>query len=157
MKRTRRAVLGVLAASAMLGAAQPASGQVIESDCLVAGGGRIVAANGDQATFGGSAATQRARVGQEVYIDHGPVTQLRFRSLVTTAVVCDLDARRAEIIGTGEVVTDLGVPQIVQYRIAVFAPNNRGGSPDFYRITLSNGYDSGEQPVLQGNINLIAR
>jgi hypothetical protein len=146
-----------VAALAIAGAgAQPAGAQILPpAECVVSGGGQIVAANGDMANFGGSASTERSHLGHEVYIDHGPATEFRFRSLVMTAVVCDPDARRADLVGTGEVLTGLG-QQIVEYRIAMFVPNNRGGTPDFYRITLSPPfpYDSGLQPVERGNITL---
>ena len=150
--RVRMGFGAAVAALAIAGAgAQPAGAQLF-AECVVSGGGQILAANGDMANFGGSASTQRPQLGHEVYIDHGPATEFRFRSLVMTAVVCDPDARRAELIGTGEVLTGLG-QQIVQYRIVMFAPNNRGGVPDFYRIMFP-GYDSGQQPVEHGNITL---
>jgi hypothetical protein len=95
--------------------------------------------------------TDRVPQGSEVYIDHGPATPLRFTALTVTAVVCDPDARRAEITGTGEVWTELGT-ELVAYTIGVFATGSGGDATDTYHITLSNGYDSGEQPVLRGNI-----
>jgi hypothetical protein len=156
MRARLGAVGGVLVSAIALAGASPAAAQFVGPDCLESGGGQIVAANGDDATFGGSSATDRVASNQ-VYIDHGPATGFSFHSITQAAMLCDLDARRAEITGTGQVRTQLGPPQIVGYRIAIFAPNNRAGSPDFYRITLTNGYDSGEQPVDHGNINLRAR
>lgn len=153
MRAGQRAVIAALAAVSALGAAQPASAQVFPNDCMVSGGGQITAANGDQATLGGMADSDRL-IAHEVYVDHGPATDLRFRSLTLNAMVCDLDAHTAEFTGQGRVETAFGVGELVQYRIEIFAPNNRGGLPDFYRITLSNGYDSGEQPVLRGNLVL---
>lgn len=132
-------------------AAAPADAQVI-TECTVSGGGRIIAASGDEATFGGHATSQGVVMGNEVYIDHGPATPVRFRSLTVTAVVCNLDARRAEIFGTGQVDTALGT-QLVGYRIAVVAVRSIAQVPDFYRITFP-GYDSGEQPVEHGNITI---
>ena len=152
MRGRIRLVQGAAAAAlAIAGAAAPPAGAQIVTDCTISGGGRILAANGDEATFGGSASSMRRQLANEVYIDHGPVTPLRFRSLFTTVVMCNLDARRGEIVGTGEVHTELGV-QLVEYRIAVFVPTSNANLPDFYRITLSNGYDSGEQPVERGNL-----
>lgn len=152
-RRVRMGQCAAVAALAMAAAGAPPAGAQIVDDCRVSGGGRILAANGDQATFGGSVSSLRPPLatGHEVYLDHGPVQPLRFRSLTVTAVVCNLDARRAEIIGTGEVQTVFG-QQPVEFRIAVFVPTSNVNLPDFYRITLSNGYDSGEQPVLQGNL-----
>jgi hypothetical protein len=154
MKSRMRAGFGAVAAAVAVaaGVAQPAGGQLI-LDCTVSGGGRLLTASGDQATFGGSASSEGVVRGHEVYIDHGPATPIQFRSLVVTAVVCNLDARRAEIVGTGEVQTGFST-QIVQFRIAVLAVQPQSQVPDTYRITLSNGYDSGEQPVLAGNITM---
>jgi hypothetical protein len=159
MRAGHRAVIGALVAMGALAMAQPANAQFFPSDCRVSGGGQIVSATGDRATFGGSAVREgpTAARGHEVFIDHGPATELRFRSLTVNAMVCNLDARTAVLTGQGRVETDLGLGEIVQYRIEVFAPNNRGGSPDFYRITLSNGYESGFQPVVHGNIVLQER
>ncbi len=152
MRIRHLAVLGVVASIAALGAAPSASGQFFPSDCRVSGGGQLLGENGERATFGGSAEREgpTAARGHEVYVDHGLVTELRFRSLTVAAMTCNLDARTAEITGQG-VVDANGVQEIVQYKIEVFAPNNRTGSRDFYRITLSNGYDSGLRPVI-GNI-----
>ena len=160
MKARNLAALGVLASTVALGAAQPASAQFFPSDCMESGGGQIIAANGDPATFGGNASSERrsaTRLGNQVYVDHGPFTTMRFRSITMDAMVCNLDARTAEMSGERRVTTGLGTEQPVDYQIEVFAPNNRGGLPDFYRITLSNGYNSGLQPVVHGNINLVER
>ena len=160
MRGMHRAAIGALASVAVMGAAQPASAQFFPGDCMESGGGQIIAANGDPATFGGNASSERrsaTRLGNQVYIDHGPATALRFRSLTMDQMTCNLDARTAEMSGEGRVSTQLGPDQPVEYTIEVFAPNNRGGLPDFYRITLSNGYDSGFQPVVHGNINLTER
>jgi hypothetical protein len=152
----RAACAAALAAGAIAaGGAQPAGGQLF-FDCTVSGGGRLLAASGDHATFGGSASTQGVTRGHEVYIDHGPITPIQFRSLVITAVVCNPDARRAEIVGTGEVQTELG-RELVEFKIAVLAVQPQSQVPDTYRITLSNGYDSGEQPVIAGNITMHSR
>jgi hypothetical protein len=150
--RTRLLGAVALTIAFALAAAQPAPAQVLTFDCEVADGGRIVAANGDDATFGGSASTVRS-LAHQVYVDHGPVSPFRFRSLTLTATVCDPDGRRAELYGTGRVDFALGMDQIVEYRIAV-ADVGEGRRFDAYRITLSNGYDSGEQLVRQGNVQI---
>jgi hypothetical protein len=135
-----------------LGSAQPAAGQVFSPPCFESGGGRIVAANGDQATFGGSGSNVGTPdTGHQIYVDHGPATQLRFASITTVFVLCDPDGRHAEIVGTGRVDTTEAPEQIVQYRIEVFDRQ----TTDFYRITFG-AYDSGLQPVI-GNINVHAR
>jgi hypothetical protein len=156
MRAGTRAGVGALVAVAAFAAATPANAQFFPGECMVSGGGQITAANGDQATLGGMADSDKL-VAHEVYVDHGPATQLRFRSLTLNAMICNLDARTAELTGQGRVDTGSALDQLVQYRIEIFAPNNRGGVPDFYRITLSNGYDSGQQPVLRGNLVLHER
>jgi hypothetical protein len=160
MRARHRAAIGAVASMAALGIAQPASAQFFPSDCMESGGGQIITADGDPATFGGNASTERrsaTRLGNQVYIDHGPVTPLRFRSITLDRMVCNLDARTAEMSGEGRVTTALGPEQPVDYEIEVFAPSNQSSLPDFYRITLSNGYTSGFQPVVHGNINLVER
>lgn len=132
-------------------AAAPADAQ-LNTDCTVNGGGTINAASGDEATFGGHATSQGVVMGNEVYIDHGPATPVRFQSLTVTGVVCNFDARRAEIVGMGRVDTGLGT-QVLPYRIAVVAVPPFAQVPDFYHITFP-GYDSGEQPVEHGNITI---
>jgi hypothetical protein len=110
----------------------------------VTGGGRIVAANGDKATFGGNA-HGTGPSGQEEYQAHGPATTINVHSLTVLAVVCSADRMSASIFGTATVngsgsydfridVKDLGEP----------------GRNDRYRIRLSNGYDSGDQQLLPG-------
>jgi hypothetical protein len=157
MKRTHRAVIGVLVSTAALAAAGPASGQVV-NDCMESGGGKIVAASGDDATFGGNATfTGGVSVAHQVYVDHGPATELRFRSLTANLVFCNLDAHTAEMTGQGVASTPLGVDQLVQYRISVTGNRPIAQAGDRYRIMLSNGYDSGDQPVVHGNINVVGR
>jgi hypothetical protein len=125
---------------------------------MVSDGGQILTAAGSPATFGGSASSTRGvQLGHQVYIDRGPVTGFRFRSITMTAMLCNADARRAEMYGTGEVTTQLGLSQPVEYRIAVLGVRSTSQVPDTYRITLSNGYDSGEQPVEHGQIEVSAR
>jgi hypothetical protein len=158
MKVRIGAIHGALALALLLVAisAQPASAQVFFPPCFVSDGGRITAANGDEASFGGSAATERAQLGHQVYVDHGPLTAFRFMSLTMTTLLCDPDGRRAEMHGTGTVTTATGAEQIVAYRIEM-ADFTDGRLADLYRITLSNGYDSGPQPVVQGNIQVMGR
>jgi hypothetical protein len=147
MKRTFQ---GALAAAAIaLATSQPAHAQFFPGECAVSGGGQIVSPSGDRATFGGTADSERL-LAHEVYVDHGPATELRFRSLTMNAMICNLDARTVEFTGQGVATTALGVEQPVQYRIEMIARR----FSDAYRITLSNGYDSGLQPVLHGNIIL---
>jgi hypothetical protein len=112
--------------------------------CKVTGGGRILAADGDKATFGGNAMGSGPS-GVEEYQDHGPAMDINVHSINVLAVVCSADRTSASIFGTATVngagsysfridVRDLGEP----------------GRNDRYRIRLSNGYDSGDQQLTAG-------
>lgn len=106
--------------------------------CKVSGGGDIVAASGDRATFG---------IGGGTYTDHGPATPLKVKSTQVLAVVCS--GNRATIYGLAKVdgqgshlyrieVTDAGEP----------------GAADRYSILLDTGYDSGDQQLVGGNVQI---
>jgi hypothetical protein len=150
--------LGVLAGVTVLSMAfaPSASAQVLPGECIVSNGGQLLTAQGNTATMGGSAGSERSQpdgehFGHQVYIDH--VLDFRFRSLTMHFVDCNLDARTAFMLGSGHVQPVLGLPEIVGYRIDVTDTDNRPNQvPDFYSIVLSNGYSSGEQPVTKGNI-----
>jgi hypothetical protein len=116
--------------------------------CKVTGGGRITAANGDMATFGGNA-MGNGPSGEEEYQDHGPAVDANVHSLSVLSVVCSSDKTAATIFGMATVngggsyvfaidVKDLGEP----------------GTNDRYHIRLSNGYDSGDQQLVSGNIQI---
>ena len=124
--------------------------------CEVNDGGRITAANGDMATFGGTAKADRSHIGEQEYQDHGPATEFTFKSLSVLALVCTPDGAQADIFGRGTVETRQGndtQTETVDYRIRV-RDGGEGPNNDTYRITLSNGYDSGEQPLVGGNIQI---
>jgi hypothetical protein len=115
--------------------------------CKVTYGGRITADNGDKATFGGNA--QVPPKGQEQYQDHGPAADLNVHSIVVQAVTCSSDGTQASIFGQATIngsgtfdfridLEDLGEP----------------GTSDTYRIRLSSGYDSGEQVLEGGNVQI---
>jgi hypothetical protein len=114
----------------------------------VTAGGHITAPSGDKATFGGNAQAKSADAvkGQQTYIDHSVAGGLRFKSTQTTSVICD--GNRATILGAGE-----ADGQPVTYRIDV-TDNGEPGRDDTYRIRLSNGYDSGEQRLRGGNVQV---
>jgi hypothetical protein len=116
--------------------------------CKVTGGGRITAANGDKGTFGGNA-MGNGPSGQEEYQDHGPAMDMNVHSISVLSVVCNSDKTAATIFGMATVdgggsyvfgidVKDLGEP----------------GKNDRYHIRLSNGYDSGDQQLDGGNIQI---
>ena len=125
--------------------------------CEVNDGGIIIADNGDRATFGGTAKSDRSHIGEQEYQDHGPATEFRFKSTVIAALVCTPDEGQADIYGSGTVETGNGnntETETVDYRIRVRDGGEGDGTQDTYRITLSNGYDSGEQPLVGGNIQI---
>jgi hypothetical protein len=121
--------------------------------CKITYGGRITAANGDKATFGGNAQVKKngSLTGQEEYQDHGPAADMNVHSINVLAISCPdtspLEASifgQATIDGTGS----------VDYRIDVTDVAEPGSGVDTYRIRLSNGYDSGVQVLSGGNIQI---
>ncbi|HEX5824790.1 MAG TPA: post-COAP-1 domain-containing protein [Candidatus Limnocylindrales bacterium] len=116
--------------------------------CKVTYGGRITAANGDKATFGGNA-KGTGPSGQEEYQDHGPAMDINVHSIDVQAVLCSDDGLSASIFGTATI-DGLGS---VDYRIDV-TDLGEPGSSDTYRIRLSNGYDSGVQTLSGGNVQI---
>ncbi|HUH15873.1 MAG TPA: post-COAP-1 domain-containing protein [Gaiellaceae bacterium] len=116
--------------------------------CKVTYGGRITAANGDKATFGGNAKADGLK-GQQQYNDHGPATPMNVHSIDVDAVVCSQDGTQASIFGTATV----NGSGSFDYRIDL-KDLGEPGSSDTYRIRLSNGYDSGEQTLFGGNVKI---
>ncbi len=118
--------------------------------CKITYGGRITAANGDKATFGGNAkgrGPSGGPSGQEEYQDHGTAADLNVHSINVLAVTCTADGINASIFGKA---TINGAGSF-DYRIDV-KDLGEPGSSDHYRIRLSNGYDSGDQVLSGGNI-----
>ena len=115
--------------------------------CKVTYGGRIEAANGDKATFGGNA--QVPPKGQEQYQDHGPAADLNVHSINVQAVTCSADGTSASIFGQATV----NGSGTFNYRIDL-RDLGEPGSSDTYRIRLSSGYDSGTQVLESGNVQI---
>src|SRR5215213_362446 len=118
--------------------------------CEITNGGSIIAANGDRATFGGNAkANAGGEVqGQQEYLDHGPVERLTMHSINVLAIVCD-GSGRASIFGQAT----MNGSGIVNYRINVQDLGEPGKGQDTYWL-LMDGYDSGEQTLGGGNIQI---
>lgn len=116
--------------------------------CKVTYGGRITTSDGDKATFGGNAKGSGPS-GQEEYQDHGPAVDSNVHSIDVGAVTCSRDGTMASIFGTA---TIDGAGSFV-YRIDV-KDLGEPGTSDTYRIRLSNGYDSGEQVISGGNVQI---
>jgi hypothetical protein len=119
--------------------------------CLVFGHGRIIAANGDKASFRGLAIAAPPR-GAEFYRDNGPGNPMRVRSASVDAVTCNPDATRASVYGKATI----NGAGSVEYRIDIQIAASKGGK-DTYRIRLSNGYDSGAQPIRHGDVDIRLR
>jgi Big-like domain-containing protein len=118
---------------------------------IITNGGRITAANGDKATFGGNAqssATGETK-GNEEYKDHGPAQPLKVQSLNVLAIVCE-GTTQASIYGQA---TIDGAGSFF-YRINVKDLADPGAGQDTYWILLSNGYNSGEQKLEAGNVKI---
>jgi hypothetical protein len=123
---------------------------------LITDGGRITAANGDRATFGGNAKVSASgkASGQQTYQDHGPADPMKVKSKTVNAVSCDIASNgkdgEASIFGTASID---GSGTFV-YRIDVDDNGEPGKGRDTYHILLSNGYDSGVKTLQAGNIQV---
>src|SRR4029077_20969036 len=111
-------------------------------------GGRITTTDGDKATFGGNA-KGAGPSGQEEYQDHGPAVVMNVHSIDVQSVVCSADGLSASIFGTATI----DGSGSVDFRIDV-TDQGEPGSSDTYEIRLSNGYDSGLQTLVGGNIQI---
>jgi hypothetical protein len=120
-------------------------------EVTITNGGRITAANGDRATFGGVAMAdgEGDASGNEEYQDHGPVQPMNLHGTVLV-VVCDEDETRATIFGTATV-DGMGS---FMYRLIVEDNGEPGVGTDKYWILVSNGYDSGNQTLRGGNVQI---
>jgi hypothetical protein len=121
-------------------------------EIIINNGGRITARNGDKATFGGNARSSETGVteGQEEYQDHGPAQPLNMHSISVLAIVCDGPGEEASIFGDATI-DGLGP---FSYRIKVRDRGEGTGSTDTYWIILGNGYDSGDQVLEGGNVQI---
>jgi hypothetical protein len=115
--------------------------------------GRITALNGDRATFGGFRLSATGQtLGGQVYRDHGPAQPLTAKSLNVLAIVCEGD-NQASIYGQA---TIDGAGSFF-YRINVKDAGEPGVGRDTYWILLQNGYNSGEQTLEGGNVQIRQR
>jgi len=118
--------------------------------CEINNGGWIVAANGDRASFGGSAKANQSgeTQGQQEYQDHGPVEGLKMHSINVLAIVCD-GSTRASIFGQATI----NGSGVFNYRINVEDLGEPGRGQDKYWL-LMDGYNSGEQILRGGNVQI---
>lgn len=119
--------------------------------CEITNGGWIIAENGDRSTLGGNAkANASARdAGAAGYMDHGPAQRMNMHSINVLAIVCG--SNRASMFGQATI-DGLGV---LNYRINV-QDLGAGKSGDTYQL-LMDGYNSGEQPLGGGNVQIRRR
>ena len=120
-------------------------------EITITNGGRITAANGDPATFGGNAraSAEGQTQGQEQYQDHGPARPMNVNSINVLAIVCEGNTA-ASIYGDATV----DGQGSYKYRIRVQDLSDGGKDMDRYWILLQNGYDSGDQKLEGGNVQI---
>jgi Beta-propeller repeat len=127
----------------------PTGTPVSTPGCKFSGSGRITAANGDTADFHGRVhvATLGAR-GSVFYVDRGPSQPLKLLSSQIAALVCSNGGESASVFGTATI-----AGTTLDFRIDV-VDAGAAGRNDSYRLRLSNGYDSGEQRLERGNVEI---
>jgi hypothetical protein len=116
----------------------------------ITNGGWIIANNGDQSSFGGNAKVDAAGnvSGNEEYQDHGPASPMNLKGNVL-AIVCNSSTSatiygEATIDGSGSFL----------YRLNVEDNAEPGKGADKYWMLVANGYDSGNQILKGGNIQI---
>jgi len=116
----------------------------------ITNGGWIIANNGDKATFGGNAKVDADGnvSGNEEYQDHGPAQPMNLKGDVLV-VICT-SATQATIYGQA---TIDGSGSFF-YRLNVEDNAEPGKDADKYWILVDNGYDSGNQTLMGGNVQI---
>jgi hypothetical protein len=150
-RRSMTATAAVLASAALaLGGQADASPSDRASSCKITFGGWITTLAGDKATFGGNVHETR---GQLEYQDHGPAVDINVHSIRIDSVFCVSDAFAAATVTGFATIDGDGVHEFTLDLVDAGEP----GRSDLFRIRMSNGYDSGEQPLLGGNVQVHAR
>jgi hypothetical protein len=116
----------------------------------ITNGGWIIASNGDKSSFGGNAKVDLDGnvSGNEEYQDHGPAQPMNLNGNVLV-VICTSTTQatiygQATIDGTGSFF----------YRLNVEDNAEPGKDADKYWILVDNGYDSGNQTLMGGNVQI---
>jgi hypothetical protein len=119
-------------------------------EVTITNGGWIIAANGDKSTFGGNAKVDADGnvSGNEEYQDHGPAQPMNLKGDVLV-VICT-SATEATIYGQA---TIDGSGSFF-YRLNVEDNAEPGKDADKYWILVENGYDSGNQTLMGGNVQI---
>jgi uncharacterized protein (DUF2141 family) len=114
-------------------------------------GGRITADNGDKATFGGNAKVSELGMpsGDEEYQDHGPAQPLNVKSTQILALFCP-SSTQATIFG----IATIDGQGTHLFKIDVEDLGEPGVGADTYRILLDTLYDSGENTLEGGNVQI---
>ena len=115
--------------------------------CEVEAEGRIKAANGDRATFSIDVESGTPSSGTVRYRDRGPAVPFRLKSTGITQIVVSADRTQATVLGNA-MINGAGS---VDFRVDV---TDLHGARDTFRIQLSNGYDSGEQRIRKGDVEI---
>jgi hypothetical protein len=116
----------------------------------ITNGGWIIAANGDKSSFGGNAKVDLDGnvSGNEEYQDHGPAQPMNLKGNVLVVMGTSMTEAtiygQATIDGTGS----------FYYRLNVEDNAEPGKDTDKYWILVGNGYDSGNQTLMGGNIQI---
>lgn len=150
-KGKTRSVVALAAAGFALAAGQAAA--VVDEDvagCKVTYGGWITTAAGDKATFGGNVNEVKGKL---EFQDHGPATNINVHSMRVTSGFCISDAFAAATITGVATIDGQGSYEYTLDLVDAGEP----GRADLFRLRLSNGYDTGEQPLLGGNVQIHKR
>jgi hypothetical protein len=116
----------------------------------ITNGGWIIAANDDRSSFGGNAQVDLDGnvTGNEEYQDHGPAQPMNLHGNVLV-VICT-SATEATVYGQATVD---GAGSFF-YRLNVEDNAEPGRDADKYWILVGNGYDSGNQTLQGGNVQI---
>ena len=127
--------------------------------CDIDGSGLIKAANRDRAVFLVDAEEQSANDGRDnaenrqTYRDMGPVSKFQLSSTQLFSATCN-DDKSGGIYGRGTLDGITTMFFIIDVTSGSGQEKEEGGHRATYRIRLSNGYDSGQQKVREGEIQI---
>ena len=89
-------------------------------------------------------------MGQEEYQDHGPAEPQNVHSIQVLALTCNEERTQASIFGEATI-DGTGTHS---FRIDVQDLAEPGKGIDTYRMRLDTGYDSGDQTLRGGNVQI---
>jgi hypothetical protein len=112
--------------------------------------GTIIADNGDSARFDGRSRQGTSPSGDATYQDRGPAEPMTVVSINIDRVRCSANLTSASVFGRATI--NGGGSH--QFRIDVQDLGNPGRLIDTYRIQLDTSYDSGQQVLRSGNVQI---